>query len=316
MADSFVNAKLNDKGIETIPTHCHKMLPQNIAIKRQYVPYLSVPIQDGAKKQYTMQESKAPLFEDKAKQFVQQVCGEFLFLGRAVDSTLICPISAIASQSSKPTEDMMRQILQLLNYLATQEDAVPLSYHTRDMVLAVHSYASYLSEPKARSRAGGHFFLFSDTTASPYNGAVLNITHIIKNVMSLATEAELSGLYIGALSGVIRIILEELGHKQPLTPLQTDNAMADAVINGKVQPKHTKAMDMRFYWLRDCECQQQFRIYWRPGKLKYVDYWTKHHPESHHRNMRKTFLTPYIILKMLQIEQQQQQKYKSSSSSI
>jgi hypothetical protein len=35
----------------------------------------------------------------------------------------------------------------------------------------------------------------------------------------------------------IRIILEELGHNQPPTPLQTDNAMADTVINGKIQPK-------------------------------------------------------------------------------
>jgi len=67
----------------------------------------------------------------------------------------------------------------------------------------------------------------------------------------------------------IRIILEELGHKQPPTPLQTDNAMADTVINGKIQPKRTKAMDMRFHWLRDRECQQQFRIYWRPGKLNH-----------------------------------------------
>ena len=45
----------------------------------------------------------------------------------------------------------------------------------------------------------------------------------------------------------IRIILEELGHKQPPTPLQTDNAMADAVVNGKIQPKRTKAMDMRLH---------------------------------------------------------------------
>jgi hypothetical protein len=44
----------------------------------------------------------------------------------------------------------------------------------------------------------------------------------------------------------IQIILEELGHKQPPTPLQTDNAMADAIINGKVQPKQTKAMGMRW----------------------------------------------------------------------
>jgi hypothetical protein len=56
--------------------------------------------------------------------------------------------------------------------------------------------------------------------------------------MSSATEAELAGLYIMAHEAVyIRIILEELGHTQPPTPLQTDNAMADAIINGKIQPK-------------------------------------------------------------------------------
>ncbi len=88
---------------------------------------------------------------------------------------------------------MMQQTLQLLDYLATQEDAV-LSYHTSDMVLAVHSNARYLSEPKERSRARGHFFLSSDTTIPPNNGAVLNIAHIIKNVMSSATKAELVGL--------------------------------------------------------------------------------------------------------------------------
>jgi hypothetical protein len=47
----------------------------------------------------------------------------------------------------------------------------------------------------------------------------------------------------------IKITLEELGHKQPPTPIQTNNAMADAVINGKVQPKQTKDMDMIFHWL-------------------------------------------------------------------
>jgi len=89
----------------------------------------------------------------------------------------------------------MHQTLQLLDYLATQEEAV-LSYHASDMILAVHSDASYLSEPKARSRAGGHFFLSSDTTIPPNNGAILNIA--LKNVMSSATEAELAGLFIMA----------------------------------------------------------------------------------------------------------------------
>ena len=274
--------------------------------KQQQQPFPTVPIKYGAKKQYATQESKAPLLDAKGKKFIQQVCGKFLFLGRAVDSTLLCPISAIASQSSKPTEDTLKQTKQLLDYIATQEEAF-LTYHASDMKLAAHSDASNLSEPKARSRAGGHFFLSSESTVPTNNGAVLNIAHIIKHVMSSATEAELAALYIVAREAVyIRIILEELGHKQPPTPLQTDNSMAEAVINGKVQPKRTKAMDMRFHWLRDRECQEQFRIYWRPGKLNYADYWTKHHAATHHQNVRKEFLTPHIVLEMLQIEESNQ----------
>ena len=41
----------------------------------------------------------------------------------------------------------------------------------------------------------------------------------------------------------IRVILEELGHEQPPTPLQTDNAMADKIVDGKITPKETKAME-------------------------------------------------------------------------
>ena len=59
----------------------------------------------------------------------------------------------------------------------------------------------------------------------------------------------------------IRIILDKMGHEQPPTSMQKYNAMADAVINVKMQPKRTKAIDMRFHWLQDSECQQQFRIY-------------------------------------------------------
>jgi hypothetical protein len=178
-----------------VPNYVQKALKQfqHKAGKLQYAPYQSTPIQYGAKKQYATQELEVPLLDDKAKRFIQQVCGKFLFLSTAVHSTILCPISAIASQSSKPTEDIMQQTLQLLDYLATQEDAV-LLYHASDMVLAVHSDTSYLSEPKARSQAGGHYFLSSDTTVPPNNGAILNIAHIIKNVMSSATETELAEL--------------------------------------------------------------------------------------------------------------------------
>ena len=197
----------------------------------------------------------------------------------------------------------MKHTMQLLDYVATQEEAV-LAYHASDMKLVAHSDTGYPSEPRTRSRAGRNYFLSSETTISANNGAVLNIAHIIKHVMTSATEAKLAALYIMAQEAVyIRIILEEMGHNQPPTPLKTDSSMADAVCNGKIQPKRTKAMDMRFHWLRDRECQEQFRIYWRPGKLNYADYWTKYHPTAHHQHTRKEFLTPHAVLEMLGLEQ-------------
>jgi hypothetical protein len=110
------------------------------------------------------------------------------------------------------------------------------------MVLVVHSDASYLSEPKARSRAGGHFFLSSNPIN---NGAVLNIAQLIKAVMSFAAEAELGALYINAREAVPQCqTLAEVGHKQPPTPMQTDNSTALRVVNNNTQPRRTKAMDM------------------------------------------------------------------------
>ena len=71
-----------------------------------------------------MQQSQAPALDKKGKKYIQQVCSKFLFLGRAVDSTLLCPTSAIASQSATPTEDTLKQTQQLLDYVATQDEAV------------------------------------------------------------------------------------------------------------------------------------------------------------------------------------------------
>ena len=65
--------------------------------------------------------------------------------------------------------------------------------------------------------------------------------------MSFAAEAEIGALYTNARKGVEeQNILEEMGHPQPPTPVQTDNSTAEGIINSRVQPKCTKAMDMRF----------------------------------------------------------------------
>ena len=153
----------------------------------------------------------------------------FLFLGRSVESTPLFPISAITPQSANPTKETMRQTQQLLDYIATQEDAI-ITYSNSDMTLAVHIDESYLIKAKARIQAGYHLFLSNKEIIPQKNSVVINIAHIIKHVITSATKAELAALYIMERKSVyIRIILVEMGYYQPPTQFQTDNAMADAV---------------------------------------------------------------------------------------
>ena len=91
-------------------------------------------------------------------------------------------LGSIATQQSKPTENTMKKVKQILDYAATHPDAI-VTYRTSNMVFAAHSDASYLSESKARSRAGGHFFLSENDHTPRNNGAVLTIAQIIKAVM-------------------------------------------------------------------------------------------------------------------------------------
>ena len=117
----------------------------------QNQPFPHTATKYGAKIQYAKQDSTAPPINPMEKKVIQKVCGKFLFYRRAVDSTVLTPISAIALQSANPTKETLSHTNQLLNYLATQEDAV-LTYNCSEMVMAVHSNASYLCEPKAKSQ--------------------------------------------------------------------------------------------------------------------------------------------------------------------
>ena len=167
--------------------------------------------------------------------------GTFLYYGRAVDSTMLTALSAIASAQAEPTEETMTRCKQFLDYAATHQDAI-LTYKASDMVLVVHSDASYLSEPKARSRAGGHFFLSSYCEDPADNGAVLNLAQLIKPVMSSAAEAEVGALYINAREAVPqRMTLAEMGHKQPQTPMQTDNTTALGFVNNNINHNALKS---------------------------------------------------------------------------
>jgi hypothetical protein len=185
----------------------------------------------------------------------------------------------------------MQKCLQFLDYAASQEDAI-ITYQASNMRLAIHSNALYLSEPKARSRAGSHMFMAGKEDICVNNGAVLNILQIIRTMMSLAAEAKLGALFINAKTAVsMQRTLEELGHPQTCTPIQTDNSTANALLTNKIMPKALKDMDVRFHWLYCREAQDQYHFYWRPGTQNLADYWTKHHPASHYNTFWPQILT-------------------------
>ena len=136
-----------------------------------------------------------------------------------------------------------------------------------------------------------------DAPPSLLNGAIHINSSIMNNVMASATEAEVGALFYNAQDGcTFWQCLDFLGHPQPATPIQTDNACAEGIINDTVKQKRSKAIDMRFYWVRDRVRQGQFNIYWKKGQDNKADYFTKHHSPSHHRAMRPIYLHEHALL--------------------
>jgi hypothetical protein len=247
----------------------------------------------GAKTQMTPDADTSPALPKEGITKLQQVVGTFLYYARGVDLSLLVALGSLASEQTKGTEATMDACCHLLNYVATHPDAT-IRYHKSDMILIIHSDASYLSESEARSRAGGYFYLGNhdeiDNPPTKPNGAIHVHSTIMNQVLSSATEAEVGALFYTAKDAChLRTTLEFLRYPQPPTPIQTDNACADGIINDTVKIKRSKAMDMRFWWIKDRVKQGQFHIFWRPGSVNLGDYFTKHHSDTHHSTMRPIY---------------------------
>eukprot|EP00957_Ditylum_brightwellii_P120381 9185224-Ditylum_brightwellii.AAC.1 len=66
---------------------------------------------------------------------------------------MLVATGTIAATQTKGTQETAKAVMHLLNYATTHPNAV-ICYHRSDMILKIHSDASYLSEREARSRAG------------------------------------------------------------------------------------------------------------------------------------------------------------------
>jgi hypothetical protein len=202
-------------------------------------------------------------------------------------------LSDLSSQQSAPTEHTMKRVNQFLDYMWTHPHAI-IRYHASDMILNIHSDASYLSAPKARSQAGGYFFLGSlPHNGDPIglNGAIHITCTILKLVAALAAEAELGALLLNAQEAkIMRLILTELGHPQPPTPIHIDNTTTVGILNNTVKQQRSRAMEMQYFWLLDGESQKQFKFYWQPSQENLGDYPSKHHTAEIYQHVR-----PYYI---------------------
>ena len=284
----------------SMPGYVHKALQRfhhPPPSKPQHSPHRWEEPTYGAKIQYAPIDPNLPLLSPCDLTRVQQVVGTFLYYARAIDNTMLVALNSIAGDQSTATANTTKAVNHLLDYAATHPEA-SVRYHASGMRLHIDSDASYLSIKHARSRAGGHFMLSdstTDTSKTPINPMPNGTLHAecrtLRNVMASAAEAELGALFHNAqVAEPMRTCLAEIGHPQPRTPLKTDNSTAAGIVTSSIRQKKSKAMDMRFFWVKDRVSQKHFLVYWESGRTNRGDYFTKHFPPRHHVDVRPTYL--------------------------
>jgi hypothetical protein len=229
-------------------------------VSPQHAPYKAAPIQYGAWVQRVEVNTTQPLTPKEIKR-VQDIISILLYYAGAVYQTLLAILNAIAARQSNGTQAVADACHQLLNYVTTHPNA-GIWYKACNMVISVHTDASYLSERGGESRAAGHFYLSSRNHKDFNNGAILTLSTIIKHVMLSASKVELTMLYYGCkLAAPLQTTLEELGGVQPTpTPATTNNITAQGLTIGTMTPKASKLMDQHFHWLNVDMCNTDSSI--------------------------------------------------------
>ena len=190
-----------------------------------------------------------PISKERTKR-IQQIVGPFLYYGQAIDLTIIKTLNTLVTQQSAQTENTDQDVKHFLNYYATHPDA-KIRLFASKMILHVHSDASYMNDSNARSTASGHYFLGKKIKYG--KPIVLNIAiHTLCKIIGFAAsaaEAELGSLFLNTQETVkLQIYLQELGHKQPPTPIHNYNTTEIGIIHKKIKQQQSRAMNMHYFW--------------------------------------------------------------------
>ena len=259
----------------------------------QHCPYEPEPRVYGKKSQEMLKKVDSPPVSKEEKVYIQQVVGSFLYYARAIDMTILHALSAIAAEQANPTVRTLERVRQFLDYMHTHPNAI-IRFWSSDMILNVHSDASYLTASRGRSRAGGYFFLGSiPQNGKPIrmNGNIAITCAILKLVAASAAEAELGALFLNAQEArIIRLTLMEMGHPQPPTPIHIDNSTCVGIVNNTIKRQRSRAMEMRYFWLLDQAAQRYFKFQYHPGQENLGDYPSKAHTGAVHQHVRPWYI--------------------------
>ena len=118
----------------------------------EHNPHVHKPPTCGKQTQYAEPPDTSTLLSPQRKRRIQQIVGSLLYYARAVDNTILMAFNDLSPQQANSTITTKAHAHKLLNYLATHPDA-SVTFKPSNMVLQVHSDASYLSAPNSRSRA-------------------------------------------------------------------------------------------------------------------------------------------------------------------
>ena len=252
----------------------------------------------GATVQYTSPDTSEQITGARVKR-IQQIIGVLLYYARSVDETMLCTLNRLASRQATPTTDLEKAVERLLQYTATWPNA-GITYRPSDMLLYIHSDGSHLSETRSRSRAGSRIYLRGneDKSFSTANGSIGALSTIIPTVTASAAETEYASLFVNGQKGTMfQKILFDIGYPQSKTRITCDNLCAVGIATDTVKQKRSKAIDMRYNWIKDRVQQGFFDVIWAPGKTNMADFFTKVHPVTHFLEMRPFYCsdTPEAI---------------------
>ena len=263
-----------------VPKLLHRFAHRNI--KPTDSPILYTPPVYGAQAQLVATADTSSLLTDAEILENQQIVGCGLWYSRMIGSTTLTAINIIATEQSEHRSSIQPKIDRYLGHLM-QHPNVTVRFHASDMQYRVFGDVSHNSVSRGRSRAGGYGWFGWKSDPLRLNGSVFTMSSVLDVVTSSACEGEYGAAYMVARHTVwIRAIARALGHPQDPTHLYCDNTCAVGLAGDTLKTAKTKAIDLRFHWLRDRVRQGQFHIIWVPTEDNLADFFTKALPVHQH----------------------------------